>query len=99
MGFLTVLLATLAGFIILQLVTHSTKSKIRNKMPNIRTRRVQVFPIIRLQLLGRPFHFHPWLNFSILLALSAFITNSFLDSSITRGFLIGGVLQGLSLEN
>jgi hypothetical protein len=99
MALLTVLLAAIAGFVILQYVTHSTKSKIRRKMPDIRIKRIQVFPILRFRYKGKIIHFHHWFNFAILLAISTFVTSSFLDSSITRGFLMGGMLQGLLLEN
>lgn len=100
MGFFTVLLAILAGFIILQLLTHSTKSKIRDKLPDIRTNRIQIFPVLRINNKSKTktIHFHHWINFSILLAISVFATSSFLDSAITRGFLAGGVLQGLFAE-
>lgn len=99
MSILTVLMAAIAGFIILQLVTHPTKSKIRRKMPDIKTKRVQVFPVWRIWYNDKIIHFHHWFNFALLLIISVFVTSSFLDSNITRGFLLGGVLQGLTLKD
>jgi hypothetical protein len=97
-AYLTVILAVIVGFIVLQLVTHPTKSRIRKSMPDIKTKRFQFFPVLRVRFMGRSYHFHHWFNFSVLLALSAFMSSSFLDSAITRGFLVGGVLQGLTAK-
>jgi hypothetical protein len=99
MTIFTVLLSAIAGFAILQYVTHPTKSKIRRKMPDIKTKGVQIFPIWRIWYDDKIIHFHHWFNFALLLLISAFITSPFLDSSIIRGFLLGGVLQGLTLKD
>ncbi len=48
-------------------------------------------------MFGRTIHFHHWFNFSVLLAISAFSNMGLLDHGITRGLLLGGVIQGLRL--
>src|SRR3989344_6063572 len=96
MEYLSIIPATALGFLTLKATTHP-QSRIRRKLPNIKTRRVQVFPVIRFYFFGRVIHLHHWINFSILLILSIFITGSILDYVVTKGLLLGGIIQGLSL--
>lgn len=66
-------------------------------MPNLRVKRLQIFPVIRVQAFGRIFHLHHWFNFSVLLATTAFINAGILDTTIARGLMLGGIIQGLTL--
>lgn len=96
MEILSILPATVLGYITLRATTHPT-AKIRRRLPNIKVKRLQVFPVIRVNLFGRVFHLHHWLNFSILLALSNFLPIGILESTFTKGILLGGIIQGLRL--
>lgn len=96
MEFLSIIPAVALGYLTLRVTTHPN-SKFRKKLPNIKTSRIQVFPVIRFYFFGRVIHLHHWFNFSILLLLSLFLNAGFLDFTITQGILIGGVLHGLSL--
>lgn len=96
MEYLSIIPATALGFLTLKVTTHP-QSRIRRKLPNIKTRRVQVFPVIRFYFFGRVIHLHHWINFSILLILSIFITGNILDYVVTKGLLLGGIIQGLTL--
>lgn len=96
MEYLSILPGTALGYLAFKATAHPT-SRIRRKLPNIKTRRVQVFPVIRIFLFGRVIHFHHWVNFSALLLLSIFISLGILDHMITRGILIGGIIHGLTL--
>ncbi|MBI2019968.1 hypothetical protein HYS94_00930 [Candidatus Daviesbacteria bacterium] len=96
MEYLSLVPATALGYWTLKATTHPN-ARIRKKLPNIKIKRLQLFPIIRVYMFGRPIHFHHWINFSILLALSGFTTIGVLDHSITRGLLLGGIIQGLTL--
>ena len=96
MEVLSILPATALGYLTFKITTHPT-AKFRKRMPNIKTKRVQVFPVIRFYMFGRVIHFHHWFNFSILLALSIFVTGGVLDYMVTKGILLGGILHGLSL--
>ena len=93
---LSILPATALGYLTFKVTTHPT-SRFRRKLPNIKTKRVQVFPVIRINLFGRVIHFHHWINFSILLILSIFITGNILDYVVTKGILLGGIVHGLTL--
>lgn len=98
MEYLSIIPATALGFLTLKATTHP-QSRIRKKLPNIKTRRVQVFPVIRFYFFGRVIHLHHWINFSILLVLSIFITGNILDYVVTKGLLLGGIIQGLTLPH
>lgn len=93
---LSIIPAVALGYLTLRVTSHPT-SRLRKKLPNIKTKRVQVFPVIRFYFFGRVFHLHHWVNFSILLSLSLFLNAGFLDFTITQGILLGGILHGLSL--
>lgn len=96
MEYLFFIPATALGYLTLRVTAHPT-SRLRRKLPNIKTKRVQVFPVIRIKLFGRVIHFHHWLNFSILLILSFFVTFGILDFVVTKGILLGGIIHGLTL--
>lgn len=96
MEVLSLIPATALGYATLRATTHPT-SRIRRKMPNFKVKRVQIFPVLRINIFGRVIHFHHWVNFSILLALSFFISVGILDFMITKGLLLGGIIHGLSL--
>lgn len=100
MEYLSILPPTALGYLTFRLTTHP-KSRIWNKLlrKSVKTRRVQIFPSIRFRFAGRTFHLHHWLSLSMLLALSSFEQSGFLANTLTRGVLLGGVLQGLSLPS
>lgn len=93
---LSVIPAVALGYLTFRVTSHPS-SRIRKKLPNIKTKRVQIFPVIRFYFFGRVIHLHHWVNFSILLLLSLFLNAGTLDFTITQGILLGGVLHGLSL--
>ena len=96
MEVLSIIPATALGYLTLRATTHPT-SRIRRKMPNFKVKRVQVFPVLRINIFGRVIHLHHWMSFSILLAISFFISAGILDFVVTKGLLLGGIIQGLSL--
>ncbi len=96
MEYLSILPATALGYLTLKATTHP-KARIRKRLPNIKVKRVQLFPVLRINIFGRVIHFHHWINFSILLALSGLTQIAILDHSIVRGLLLGGIIQGLTL--
>ena len=96
MEYLSIVPATALGYLTFRAATHPN-SKIRRKLPNIKVKRIQVFPVIRVRMFGRWFHFHHWMNFSLLLALSGVMSIGILDHAFTRGMLLGGIIQGLTI--
>lgn len=96
MEVLSLLPATALGYLTFKATSHPN-SRIRRKLPNVKVKRVQVFPVVRIYLFGKVFHLHHWFGFSLLLAISAFSNVSVLDHVVTRGLLLGGIIQGLTL--
>ena len=93
---LSLIPATALGYYTLKVTTHPA-SRIRRRLPNLKVKRVQVFPVLRINLFGRVIHFHHWFNFSILLAIAAVSNAGVLDLAFTKGLLLGGIIQGLTL--
>ncbi len=96
MEYLSIVPATALGYLTLRATSHPT-SRIRRKLPNVRVKRLQIFPVVRLYIFGRVIHLHHWFAFSIILVFSAFISFGILDYVFTKGLLLGGIIQGLSL--
>lgn len=96
MEYLSIVPAAALGYLAFRATTHPA-AKIRKKLPNIKVKRIQVFPVIRVRMFGRWVHFHHWINFSILLTLSGFMSIGILDHTFTKGVLLGGIIQGLTI--
>lgn len=96
MEYLSLIPATALGYLASRTFSHPT-SRIRRKMPNIKTKRVQVFPVIRVKLFGRVIHLHHWLYFSIILLVSFFVSLGVVDYIVTKGVLLGGIIHGLTM--
>lgn len=69
--------------------------KLKSRIPRVKYSRFELSPNIRIQIKDKKIWMHHWLNFAILLGISIPITNSILDAHFTKGFLVGGILQGL----
>lgn len=93
---LSLIPSTALGYFTFKATTHPA-SRLRRKMPNVKVKRVQLFPVLRIFMFGRVFHLHHWFIFSILLILSIFASIGILDLMFTRGMLLGGIIQGLTL--
>lgn len=96
MEYLSLIPATALGYLGSRMVSHPG-SRIRKKMPNIKTKRIQVFPVIRFIVFGRVIHLHHWIYFSIILIVSSFASLGVLDYIVTKGVLFGAVIHGLTL--
>lgn len=96
MEILSIIPATAVGYLTLRATTHPN-SRFRRKMPNLAVKRLQFFPVIKFDIFGKNIHFHHWVNFSIILAISGVTSVALLDHVLTRGLLIGGIIQGLTL--
>jgi len=96
MEYLSIIPATALGYLASRTVTHPT-SRIRRKMPVIKTKRVQVFPVLRIKVFGRVVHLHHWIYFSVILAVSFFVSLGIVDFIVTKGILLGGIIHGLSV--
>lgn len=98
MPFIYIAITTPISYKVWNIMSHPD-SKVWNKLPRIRTKRVQIFPSVRVFIKGRVYHLHHWCHLSILLCISIFVTGGILDSWITRGAILGGIIQGLSIPS
>ena len=96
MEFLSLLPATALGYLTFRATSHPS-SRLRKKLPNVKLKRVQVFPVVRLKAFNRVIHFHHWFAFSLILASTPFANLGFLEHIFTKGLLLGGIIQGLTL--
>lgn len=96
MEYLSLIPATALGYLASRTITHPT-SRIRKKMPNIKIKRVQVFPVLRIKVFGRVIHLHHWMYFSLILAVSFFVSMGIVDYIVTKGILLGTIIHGLTL--
>ena len=98
MNYLLPILSVAVGFITFN-ITSTPGSKFNRRVPTLKIKNVQLLPSVKITLKGKIIHLHHWLQFSILLFISVVITNGFLDSPIVRGFLVGGMAQGLKFPD
>ncbi len=96
MEYLSLLPATALGYLTLKATSHPT-SRFRRKLPNVKVKRLQIFPVLRVFMFGRVIHLHHWVSFSIILVISSFISFGIFDYMFTKGLLLGGIIQGLRL--
>ncbi|MBI2019342.1 hypothetical protein HYS95_01565 [Candidatus Daviesbacteria bacterium] len=96
MEYLSIIPATALGYLGSRMFTHPT-SKIRTKMPNIKTKRIQVFPVLRFKIGSRVIHLHHWIYFSVILIVSFFASVGVIDFIVTKGVLFGAIVHGLTL--
>lgn len=96
MEYLSLLSAMGLGYLGSRMFSHPS-SNLRKKLPNIKTKRVQVFPVIRFNFFGVVIHLHHWIYFSAILIISTFASLGVLDFIVTKGMLIGAIIHGLSL--
>jgi len=88
------MLSAILGYTTFRFTTHPN-SKIYKKLPRVKLKGIDIFPNIKIAIRGRIIHFHHWFNFTVLLCISIFVTAGILDSWLMRGFLLGGIIQGL----
>lgn len=98
MNFLMFLGSVLVGGTCFAITSHN-RSPIHKKIPNLKINRVQILPSFKIYARRRVIHLHHWIYLTLVLTVSFVTTSAFLDSFLTRGFIIGGILQGLSFRD
>jgi len=92
------ILSAIFGYTTLR-ATSRPNSRIHRNLPNIKIKNVELLPSIRITIRGHVIHIHHWFHFTLLLCISIFVTGGILDSWLTRGFLMGGIAQGLRFSD
>lgn len=98
MEYLLSIISAVLGYLSLNVLS-TPGSKINRRLPEIKIKKVQIMPSVKILIRGRIIHLHHWFQFTVVLVISIFVSNSFLDSITTRSFLVGGILQGLKFAD
>lgn len=72
---------------------------INKKLPHIKIKFLQIGPNIKLHFRNKSLHIHHWITYSIVLIITLTFNAGFLDTVISKGILVGGILQGLSFPD
>ncbi|MBU0569220.1 hypothetical protein KKB40_00370 [Patescibacteria group bacterium] len=70
-----------------------------HRLPKLKCRWIELFPSIKIYISGRIIHLHHWFSFLIILTVSIIIDKGILASTFAKGFLSGGIIQGVSLAD
>jgi hypothetical protein len=73
-----------------------TGGKINKKLPLIKARFIQFSPNFKITIRNKSIWIHHWLTYTIILAITLTTNAGILSDLFSRGYLIGGILQGLS---
>lgn len=83
------------GYFIFNLLSHPG-STIKNKLPHIKIKWIQIMPNVRIHVRGRVIFLHHWMNLTIVFVISIIVNQGFLDLISTKGIIVGGIIQGLT---
>lgn len=72
---------------------------VKRKLPNIKVKMIEVSPNIRIHTNKKIIHVHHWISLAILLLVSIPVHNALFDANFTKGFFMGGIVQGLMIPN
>lgn len=64
-------------------------------LPHLKIWKVEFFPSFKITIKGKVVHLHHWTSFALILTISLFIENGLLSTAAFKGFLTGGIIQGL----
>lgn len=84
---------------VLSFVFYHIYSYNSHRLPKIKCRWFELFPSIKIHISGRVIHLHHWFSFLIILTVSIIIDKGILASELAKGFLTGGIVQGVSLAD
>lgn len=91
----TYILSFVAGYLFFLYL--SSPKKFKNKIPKLGLGRVQLFPSFVIKIGKIKFHIHHWIYLSIILFVYIFSSEkTTLSSQIFKGYLVGGIFQGIS---
>jgi hypothetical protein len=83
------------GYFLFNVLSHPN-SRVKNRIPHVKLKWVQLTPNIRIYARGRVIIMHHWMNLSIILVISILVNQGFLDLLSTKGILLGGIVQGFT---
>lgn len=81
--------------LVASLILYRLHQKYYNVLPRFRIWRIEFFPSIRVTIRGKLIHLHHWPSFALILTIVIFLEAGFLSSQAFKGFLAGGIIQGI----
>jgi hypothetical protein len=73
--------------------------RINKRLPSIKIKFLQLSPNIKIHFKNRSIHIHHWLTYSVMLIIAFTLNTGIFESFLSRGYLVGGILQGLSFPD
>jgi hypothetical protein len=84
----------ISSFVFYHFYSHNS-----HRFPKLKCRWLELFPSVKIHISGRIIHLHHWFGFLIILTISIIIDKGILASALAKGFLTGGLVQGVSLAD
>ena len=76
-----------------------TGGKINKRLPCLKIKFLQLCPCIEILFKKRTVHIHHWLTYTAILVITLTINAGYLDTLFSKGYLVGGIIQGLSFPD
>lgn len=81
--------------LLLSLILYRLHQKYYKVLPKVRVWKFELFPSLKITIKGKIIHLHHWPSFLIILTISLFVEGGLLSSSVFKGILTGGLIQGV----
>lgn len=95
---LKVLLGGFIGFSLFE-VASNPKFPVNRKIPKERIKNLAILPNLEIISKKKMYHFHHWIDLSILYLLYIGLRRRLLKSKILNGIMLGGILQGITYKD
>jgi hypothetical protein len=73
--------------------------RIKKRLPFIKIKFIQFCPNVKIHVGNKYIWVHHWITYSIVLIITLTLNVGVLDTLITKGVLVGGILQGLTFPD
>jgi len=97
-SYLIFLIFSIIGFFLSYLIAHPN-SPLNKHLPKIDLKIIQLSPSVKIILRKRTIHLHHWMYSSILLVITITLGGGILDTLYSKGFLLGGIVQGITFSD
>jgi hypothetical protein len=92
------LIGGLLGFALFWLSSHP-ESPVKKRLPERNIKNVDYIPNVKIRGRESHYHVHHWMILSSIYAVTTLLKRRVLKSSILHGFLLGGIIQGLTYKD
>src|SRR5512138_2588425 len=92
------ILSLLAGYYFNRSLSKSGY-RINRKLPYYKIKFIQFSPNIKIHFKNRYIWIHHWLTYTVILIITLTSNAGILDTLVSKGILVGGILQGLTFSD